>query len=122
MRRVSRRRLSNRPLESDAPQEYCRPSFGFVPLFPPRSPACTDKTKQPHQPPLLPFPGLPVISADQQPVYDDLVSWADTITGDADTGNPAGALAAMLVHSHHLQTLAVKDDSSYLAYSQYLSS
>ena len=51
-------------------------------------------------------PGLPVISADQQPVYDDLVSWADTITGDADTEISAGALAAMLVHSHHLQTLA----------------
>ena len=51
-------------------------------------------------------PGLPVISADQQPVYDDLVSWADTITGDADTEISANALAAMLVHSHHLQTLA----------------
>ncbi len=49
---------------------------------------------------------LPIISTDQQPVYDDLVSWADTIAEDADTEIPADALASMLVHSRHLQTLA----------------
>jgi glutamate-ammonia-ligase adenylyltransferase len=50
--------------------------------------------------------GLPVISADLQPVYADLVSWADTVLGEADSGVSADALAAMLVHSRHLQTLA----------------
>ena len=51
-------------------------------------------------------PDLPVISADQQPIYDDLVSWADNITGDANTEISPKALAAMLAHSRHLQTLA----------------
>ena len=50
-------------------------------------------------------PGLPVISADLQPVYADLVSWADTVLGEADSSVSAKALAAMLVHSRHLQTL-----------------
>ena len=51
-------------------------------------------------------PGLPVISADLQPVYADLLSWADTVLGEADSGVSVEALAAMLVHSRHLQTLA----------------
>jgi glutamate-ammonia-ligase adenylyltransferase len=49
---------------------------------------------------------LPIISTDQQPVYDDLLSWANAITGDADTAISPDALASMLVHSLHLQTLA----------------
>ena len=51
-------------------------------------------------------PSLPVISADLQPVHSDLVSWAETVLGEAYSSGLADALAAMLVHSRHLQTLA----------------
>ncbi len=51
-------------------------------------------------------PGLPVFSSDLQPVYADLLSWADTVLFEAGCSFSAEALAAMLVHSRHLQTLA----------------
>ncbi len=60
-------------------------------------------------------PDLPVISADLQPVHADLVSWAKTVLDGTNCGISAEALAAMLAHSRHLQTLAKRHQDVIVA-------
>lgn len=58
--------------------------------------------------------GLPVVTAAQEAVLADLHLWAEDIV-TADTGFDAADLARMLVHSHHLQSLARRHSDVILA-------